>query len=67
MLVDLYIYYEDFYEKSVYQMSLNSGRMTTTQGANVSFMRIIYFSSLYLLVKSFDEEIQPSRDHMDTA
>ena len=35
--------YEDFYEKSTYQMFINRGRTTTIQGANASPMRILSF------------------------
>ena len=51
--------YEGFYEKSTYQMSINMGRMTKTQGAHTSLVGILFFSSLSLSVKSFEEEIQP--------
>ena len=43
--------YEGFYEKTSYQMSINRGRTTTTCGNSP-------LSSLSLLVKSFEEEIQ---------
>ena len=52
--------YEGFYEKNSYQMSINRGRMTTTKGHSL-------YSYLSLLVKSFEEEIQLSRDRVDTA
>ena len=48
--------YEGFYEKSTYQMSINKGRMTTTQGAHASLVRLLSFF-LFLLVKSFEKEI----------
>ena len=35
--------YEGFYEKYIYQMSVNRGRMTINQGAHESFMRILSF------------------------
>ena len=35
--------YEGFYEKLTYQMSINRGRTTTTQGAHASPMRILSF------------------------
>ena len=53
-------------KKTSYQMSINRRRTTTTQGAHASLVRILSFP-LSLLVKSFEEEIQPSGDHMDTA
>ena len=51
--------YEGFYEKTSYQMSINRGRTTTTKGAHASLVGI-HLSSLCLLVKSFEEEIQLS-------
>ena len=36
-------YYESFYEKSTYQISINRGRTTTTQGAHESLVRILSF------------------------
>ena len=41
--------------------------MTTTQGAHASLVGILSFSSLSVLVKSFEEEIQPSEDRVDIA
>ena len=35
--------YEDFYEKSTHQMSINKERMTTTQGAHESLVGILSF------------------------
>ena len=35
--------YEDFYEKTSSQMSINRGRMTTTQGAHASLVGILSF------------------------
>ena len=58
--------YEGFYEKTSYQMSINRGRMTTTEGAHASLVGIISFLLLSLLVKSFEEEIQSSEDRVDT-
>ena len=48
-------------------MSINRGRMNTTQGSHGSLMRIFLLSSLSLLAKSFKEEIQPSGDLADSA
>ena len=58
--------YEGFYEKTSFQMSINRGRTTTTEGAHASLVRILYIL-LFLLVKSFEEEIKPSGDRVDTA
>ena len=67
MLVDIDIIMRGLYQKSTYQMSINRGRMTTTQGAHASLVRILSFCLFYLLVKSFEEEIQQSKDRVDTA
>ena len=40
--------------------------MTITQGAHISLTEILSFSFLFLLVKSFEEEIQLCDDHVDT-
>ena len=56
--------YEGFYEKETYQMSINRERITTTQGAHTSLVRIL---SLSLLLKSFEEEIQLFGDRVHTA
>ena len=66
MLVDIDIIMRVFMKKTSYQMSINRGRMTTTQGAHASLAGIL-LSSLSLLVKSFEEEIQPSGDRVATA
>ena len=58
--------YEGFYKKTSYQMSINKERTTTTVGAHASLVEILSII-LSLLVKSFEEEIQPSRDRVDTA
>ena len=59
--------YEGFYEKSIYQMTINRERTTTIEGAFASLVGILSFWSFYLLVQSFENEIQPSKDHLDTA
>ena len=59
--------YEGFYEKTSFQMSINKGRTTTSEGAHASLVGISLLSSLSLLVKSFEEEIQRSGDRVDTA
>ena len=58
--------YESFYEKFTYQISINRGRITTTHVSHASLVRILT-SYLSLLVKRFEEEIQPSRDRLDIA
>ena len=35
--------YEDFYEKTLYQMSINRGRTTTAEGAHARLVRILSF------------------------
>ena len=52
--------YESFCEKTLYQMSINRERTTTSQDAHASLVGILSFLLLSLLVKSFEEEIQPS-------
>ena len=44
-----------FYKKSIYQMSMNRVKMTTTKFTDASLMKILSFSSLYLLLNSFEE------------
>ena len=58
--------YEGIYEKTSYQMSINRGRTTTTEGAHASRGNSLLYS-LSLLVKSFEDEIRPSGDRVDTA
>ena len=57
------------FSKKIHKKNLKNMRRTTTfKGA---YARALTSNSLLsflsLLVKSFEEEIQPSRDHMDTA
>ena len=67
MDVDKYRHnYEGFYKKITHQMSINRERMTTTQGAHASLVRIISLFS-FSLYESFEEEIQLSRDGTDIA
>ena len=40
--------YKGFYEKSTYEMSINRGRMTRTQGAYASLMKFSHFFSFSL-------------------
>ena len=35
--------YEDFYEKSIYQISINRGTMITTQAGHASLVENLYF------------------------
>ena len=48
MLVDIDIIIRVFYEKSTYEMSINRGRMTRTQGAYASLMKFSHFFSFSL-------------------
>ena len=56
--------YEGFYEKLTNQISINMGKIMTTQGApwNAYKNSILFF----LLVESFEEEIQLFDDFVDT-
>ena len=67
MLVDIDIIMMVFMKKTSYQISINKGRTTTTQGAHAKRCENSLLSSLSLLVKSFEEQIQPSGDCVDTA
>ena len=58
--------YEGFCEKFIYPKFISKEKMTTTQGAHASLVRIFLLSSLSLLVKSFEEEVQSSSDCVDT-
>ena len=55
--------YEGFYEKTSYEISINRERTISTQGAHASLVRIL---TMQALVKSVEEEIQPSGDRVDT-
>ena len=57
--------YTGFYKKFIYQMSINRGRTASTYSVHASLVGILSFL-LFLLVKSFEEEIQQSRDRADT-
>ena len=59
--------YEGFYKKSTYQMSINRGKTTTTQDVHAKSYENSLISYLSLSVKSFEEEIQPFGDRVDTA
>ena len=52
--------------KNPHQMSINRWRTTTIEGAHASVVGILSFFSLSLLVKNFEEEIEPSKVHVDT-
>ena len=58
--------YEGFYEKNSYQMSINRGRTTTIEGDPCKPCENSLLYSHSLLVKRFEEEIQPSGDRVDT-
>ena len=59
--------YEGFYEKTSYQMSINRGENDHNWRCPCKPCENSLLSSLYLLVKRFEEEIQPSGDCVDTA
>ena len=58
--------YEDLCKNFTYPMSINKERTITTQGALTSREEIIYFL-LFFLLKSIEEEIQPSDNNVDAA
>ena len=64
--MDIDIIMRVFIKKTSFQMSINRERTTTTVGAHASLVGILSLS-LSLLVKSFEEEIQPSGYLVDTA
>ena len=47
-------------------MSINREKITTTVGAHLSLVEILSFIFFFLFVKSFEEEIQPSDNNVDT-
>ena len=59
--------YEGFYEKTSYQISINREKTTTTKKCPCKPCGNSLLFYLSLLVKSFEEEIQPSGDRVDTA
>ena len=61
MLIDIDIIIRVFIKKSIDQMSINRRRAITTQGAHASLATYL-LSLLSLLMKSFEEEIQLSKD-----
>ena len=58
--------YEVFYEKYIYQIFINKGRMIITQGAHASLIKILSFL-LFFIRQELEEKIQPSNDHVDIA
>ena len=58
--------YEGFYEKTSYQMFINKGENEHNSRCPCKPCENSILSSLSLLVKSFEEEIQPSKDYVDT-
>ena len=65
MLADIDIILKGFYKKSTYQMSINRGRTIINSRFPCKPYKNSHISYLYLLVKSFEEEIQPSKDCVD--
>ena len=59
--------YENFYEKSTYQMSINREINDRNSSCPCKPYKNSLISSLSLLVKSIEEEIQPFKDRVDTA
>ena len=55
-------YYEDFYEKTSFQMSINRERTTTTEGAHASLVRILSF----LLFLSWLRALKRRSNHLET-
>ena len=54
--------YEGFYEKTLYQMSINRGRTTTNEGAHASLVRILSF----LLILSWCTALKRRSNHLET-
>ena len=65
MLVGIYIITR-LCENFTYLISINKGIRATTQGAHTSLIKNSLVSSIYLLVKSIEDEIPLSTDHMNT-
>ena len=58
--------YEGFYFKKIYIANVNyRGENNHSSWCSCKLCENSITSSLYLLVKSFEKEIQPSRDHTD--
>ena len=54
--------YEGFYEKTLYQMSINKGRTTTIEGAHASLVEILSF----LLFLSWLRALKRRSNHLET-
>ena len=67
MLVEFRHNYEGLYEKTSCQMSINRGENDHNSRCPCKPYENSLLSSHSLLVKSFEEEIQPSGDRVDTA
>ena len=63
MLVDNF---EDLCKNFTTQKSINEGRETTPKGTNTRLVWNSAFSSPYILVKNFEEEILSLGNHVDT-
>ena len=59
--------FEGYCEKSSYQMSIYIERKITTKATHPSLVKNSLVSSVYLFVKNFEEESQPSSINVDTA
>ena len=66
MLVDIDIIMRFFYEKTSYKMSINRGENNHNSRCPYKLGENSLISSLSLLVKSFEERIQPYEDCVDT-
>ena len=55
-----------FFQNFTDLLFISQGRMTTPRSAHENFEKNFLLSSLSLLVKSIDEEIQLSSNHVDT-
>ena len=57
MFMDIDISMRVFIKKTSYEMCINRGITTTTQGVHESLVIILSFLIFFSLVKSFEEEI----------
>ena len=55
-----------FIKKSTYQMTINKGENDQNSRCPCKLYENSLISSLSLLVKNFEEEIQPSKDYVHT-
>ena len=62
MLVDIDIIVRVFNEKTSFQMSINRGRMTTTEGAHASLVVILFM----LLFLSWQRALKRRSNHLET-